>query len=141
MGKDGRKKVFFLNFFGQKLLTWISPKKFFCGVFELPLMRNAQKQNKKVPTYPIFSGHLPDIRHFQFLFIWRRLHLHQGGEGDFSAAEIATPDAVYEIARGQRMRKKQVPKKEKNPLAVGATPRISRTICAMCITCTAPRRT
>ena len=33
-------------------------------------------------------------------------HLHQGGAGDFSAAEIATSDAVYEVARGQRMRKK-----------------------------------
>ena len=32
----------------------------------------------------------------------------QGGGGDFSAAEIATSDAVYEVARGQRMRKKQV---------------------------------
>ena len=32
----------------------------------------------------------------------------QGGGGDFSAAEIATADVVYEIARGQRMRKKQV---------------------------------
>jgi hypothetical protein len=31
---------------------------------------------------------------------------HQGGGGDFSAAEIATADVVYEIARGQRMRKK-----------------------------------
>jgi hypothetical protein len=30
----------------------------------------------------------------------------QGGGGDFSAAEIATADVVYEIARGQRMRKK-----------------------------------
>jgi hypothetical protein len=29
MGKDERKKkCFFLNFFGQKFLTWISPKKF-----------------------------------------------------------------------------------------------------------------
>jgi hypothetical protein len=26
-GKDDRKKVFFLNFFGQKFLTWIFPKK------------------------------------------------------------------------------------------------------------------
>jgi hypothetical protein len=28
MGKDDRKKVFFLNFFGQKFLTWTFPKKF-----------------------------------------------------------------------------------------------------------------
>jgi hypothetical protein len=27
--KDDRKKVFFLNFFGQRLLTWTSPKTFF----------------------------------------------------------------------------------------------------------------
>jgi hypothetical protein len=36
-----------------------------------------------------------------FLFL-----VFQGGGGDFSAAEIATADVVYEIARGQRMRKK-----------------------------------
>jgi hypothetical protein len=41
MGKDDRKKKI-LNFFGQKFLTWIFPKKF-CGVFELPLLGNAQK--------------------------------------------------------------------------------------------------
>jgi hypothetical protein len=37
------------------------PQNNFCGVFELPLLRNAQKRhkkysqnkNKKVPTYPI----------------------------------------------------------------------------------------
>jgi hypothetical protein len=52
MGKDDRENFFFLNFFffGQKekLLTWIFPKKFFdfCGVFELPLLRNAQKRHK-----------------------------------------------------------------------------------------------
>jgi hypothetical protein len=28
MGKDDKKKVFFLNFFGQKFLTWAFPKKF-----------------------------------------------------------------------------------------------------------------
>jgi hypothetical protein len=48
-------------------------QKVFYGVFELPLLRNAQKrhkknltQKKKVPTYPIC--HLPDIRRFQFYF-------------------------------------------------------------------------
>jgi hypothetical protein len=51
------------------------PQKVFCGVFELPLLRNAQKGHKKftnnkkerkerhLPTP--FSGHLPDIRRFQ----------------------------------------------------------------------------
>jgi hypothetical protein len=43
MGKDERKKAFFLNFFGQKFLTSIFPKRFY-GVFELPLLRNAQKR-------------------------------------------------------------------------------------------------
>jgi hypothetical protein len=44
-------------------LTCIFPK-FFYGVFELPLLRNAQKRHKKikklkkkkVPTYPILSS-------------------------------------------------------------------------------------
>jgi hypothetical protein len=56
----------------------------FCVVFELPSLRNAQKRHKKnthtkkrkVPTYlvlPIyrptsFSGYLPDMRLFQFVF-------------------------------------------------------------------------
>jgi hypothetical protein len=40
------KKFFFLNFFGQKFLTWTFPKKVF-GVFELPLLRNAQKRHGK----------------------------------------------------------------------------------------------
>jgi hypothetical protein len=44
--KDDRKKVFFLNFFGQKFLTWTSFKKFFMAVF-YPLLRNAQKRHKK----------------------------------------------------------------------------------------------
>jgi hypothetical protein len=49
-GKDERKTFFFLstfsaNFFSQKFLTWIFSKKFY-GVFELPLLRNAQKHHK-----------------------------------------------------------------------------------------------
>jgi hypothetical protein len=50
MGKDERKKVFFsLNFFGQKpkVFDIDLPQKVFCGVFELPLLRNAQKRHKK----------------------------------------------------------------------------------------------
>jgi hypothetical protein len=44
---------------------------FFYRVFKLPLLRNAQKRHKKkkkkyLPTP--FSGHLPDIRRFQFSF-------------------------------------------------------------------------
>jgi hypothetical protein len=65
MGKDDRKKVFFLNLFRPKAAFKASdmyfPKKVFDGVFELPLLRNAQKRHKKksqikkknVPTYPI----------------------------------------------------------------------------------------
>ena len=44
MGKDERKKVFFLNFFGQKVFDMYFPQKVFYGVFELPLLRNAQKR-------------------------------------------------------------------------------------------------
>ena len=40
------KSFFFLNFFGQKFLTWTFPKSFY-GVFELPLLGNAQKRHKK----------------------------------------------------------------------------------------------
>jgi hypothetical protein len=36
MGKDERKKVFFINFFGQKFLTLISPKKFFMVFLNSP---------------------------------------------------------------------------------------------------------
>jgi hypothetical protein len=45
MGKDDRKKEI-LNFFGQKFLTWTFPQKHY-GVFELPLLRNAQKRHQK----------------------------------------------------------------------------------------------
>jgi hypothetical protein len=36
MGKDDRKKVFFLNFFGQIFLAWTSPKKFFMVFLNSP---------------------------------------------------------------------------------------------------------
>jgi hypothetical protein len=48
-GKRRKEKSFFsLNFFGQKVVCGVSqrPQKSFCGVFELPLMRNAQKRHK-----------------------------------------------------------------------------------------------
>jgi hypothetical protein len=60
-----------LNLFG-KSFDMDFPKSF-CGVFELPLLRNAQKRHlkneggKKEGTYlphPL-SGYLPDIRRFQ----------------------------------------------------------------------------
>jgi hypothetical protein len=35
-------------FFGQKFLTWIFSPKVFYGVFALPLLRNAQKPDKKI---------------------------------------------------------------------------------------------
>jgi hypothetical protein len=47
MGKDDRKKVFFLNFFCQKVFDMDFPQKVFYGVFELPLLRNAQKRHGK----------------------------------------------------------------------------------------------
>ena len=81
MGKDDRKKVFFLNFFRPKVFDMYFPKKVFNGVFELPLLRNAQKRtkthknaHKKKKYLPTpFSGHLPDIRGFQFYFSWAPL--------------------------------------------------------------------
>jgi hypothetical protein len=63
MGIRQQKKFFFLNFFRPKVFDMYFPKKVFNGVFELPLLRNAQKRHKKipkkipkkkkVPTYPI----------------------------------------------------------------------------------------
>jgi hypothetical protein len=45
-GKIRQENSFFsLNFFGQKFLTWTYPKGFL-GVFELPLLRNAEKHHK-----------------------------------------------------------------------------------------------
>jgi hypothetical protein len=42
---DRKKVVFFSTFSAKRLLTWIFPKFFFCGVFELPLLRNTQKRH------------------------------------------------------------------------------------------------
>jgi hypothetical protein len=47
MGKDERKKVFFSQLFRPKVFDIDFPKKVFNGVFELPLLRNAQKRHKK----------------------------------------------------------------------------------------------
>jgi hypothetical protein len=45
MGKDERKKVFFSSqLFRPKVFDMYFPKKVFYGVFELPLLRNAQKR-------------------------------------------------------------------------------------------------
>jgi hypothetical protein len=43
MGKDGRKKAFFSQLFRPKVFDMDFSQKVFNGVFELPLMRNAQK--------------------------------------------------------------------------------------------------
>jgi hypothetical protein len=54
--KTKGKKFFFLNFFGQKVFDMYFPQKVFYGVFELPLLRNAQKRwvktkgKKKIST-------------------------------------------------------------------------------------------
>jgi hypothetical protein len=52
--------------FWQKDFDMDLPPEVFCGVSELPLLRNAKKRHKK-NTYlsTPFSGHLPDIRRFQ----------------------------------------------------------------------------
>jgi hypothetical protein len=44
MGKDERKKVFFPQLFRPKVFDMYFPQKVFYGVFELPLLRNAQKR-------------------------------------------------------------------------------------------------
>jgi hypothetical protein len=46
MGKDERKKVFFSQLFRPKVFDINFPQKVFNGVFELPLLRNAQKRHK-----------------------------------------------------------------------------------------------
>jgi hypothetical protein len=50
MGKDDRKKVFFLSrlsTFSAKFFDMDLHQKVVFGVFELPLLRNAQKRHKK----------------------------------------------------------------------------------------------
>ena len=47
MGKDDRKKFFFSQLFRPKVFDMDFPQKVFYGVFELPLLRNAQKRHKK----------------------------------------------------------------------------------------------
>jgi hypothetical protein len=47
MGKDERKKVFFSQLFRPKVFDIDFPQKVFSGVFELPLLRNAQKRHNK----------------------------------------------------------------------------------------------
>jgi hypothetical protein len=95
-GKEHQEKSFFLShrFFGKKFLTWTSPKKFY-GVFELPLLRNAEIRHEKKATptkgtypYPIYlvAIHLLDTRRFQLLFssaplvglVPRRPKIYQG---------------------------------------------------------------
>jgi hypothetical protein len=57
MGKDERKQVFFPQLFRPKVLDTYFPQKVFYGVFELPLLRNAQKRwvktkgKKKISTF------------------------------------------------------------------------------------------
>jgi hypothetical protein len=48
MEKDDRKKVFFSQLFRPKVFDMDFPQKVFNGVFELPLLRNAQKRHKKI---------------------------------------------------------------------------------------------
>jgi hypothetical protein len=50
-GKDDRKKVFFSQLFRPKVFDMDFPKKVLNGVFELPLLRNAQKRHKKTHTH------------------------------------------------------------------------------------------
>jgi hypothetical protein len=59
MGKDGRKKVFVPQLFRPKVFDMYFPQKLFYGVFELPLLRNAQKRwvkTKGKKTISTFSA-------------------------------------------------------------------------------------
>jgi hypothetical protein len=47
LGKDERKKGIFSQLFRPKVFDIDFPQKVFDGVFELPLLRNAQKRHKK----------------------------------------------------------------------------------------------
>jgi hypothetical protein len=47
MEKDERKKVFFSQLFRPKVFDIDFPQKVLYGVFELPLLRNAQKRHKQ----------------------------------------------------------------------------------------------
>jgi hypothetical protein len=62
MGKDERKHAFFPQLFRPKAFDMDFPQKVFRGVFELPLLKNAQKRHNKISklkkkekegTYPI----------------------------------------------------------------------------------------
>jgi hypothetical protein len=46
-GKRRQEKSFFLSTFSAKVFDMDFPQKVFCGVFELPLLRNAQKPHTK----------------------------------------------------------------------------------------------
>jgi hypothetical protein len=84
------KGIFFLpSIFLQRVFDMDFPKKALYGVFELPLLRNAQKRhnkkvtqkktNKYLPTS--FSGYLADVRRFQYLFLtrWVKKRAKRGG--------------------------------------------------------------
>jgi hypothetical protein len=70
MGRTIGKSFFFSQLFRPKGFDMYFPQTVFYGLFELPLLRNAQKRHFKkmgggesyLPTP--FSGHLPDIRRF-----------------------------------------------------------------------------
>jgi hypothetical protein len=43
-----KEKTFFSQLFRPKVFDMDFPQNLFCGVFELPLLRNAQKRHKKI---------------------------------------------------------------------------------------------
>jgi hypothetical protein len=72
---EGKRRQDFVypQLFQPKVFDMDFPQMFVCGVFELPLLRNAQKRhkrNKKRRRYhgTAFSGHLAGIRRFHFFF-------------------------------------------------------------------------
>jgi hypothetical protein len=66
MQRNGQKRGFKKIDGKRRQDFFFLPQKVFYGVFELSLLRNAQKRLKKRYLPTPFSGHLPDIRRFRF---------------------------------------------------------------------------
>jgi hypothetical protein len=70
-GKIRQEKCFFPQLFRPKVFDMDFPQKVFGGVFELPLLRNAQKRHKNFKKRRRKSDHLPDTdaRRFHLFFL------------------------------------------------------------------------
>jgi hypothetical protein len=98
MGKDDRI-FFFSQLFRPKVFDMDFPQKVFYGVFELPLLRNAQKRHKifsqkeKKKKEGAYLPHLVAICQiyvgFNFLFLWRPLIEQHTKQPNGQRAKIA----------------------------------------------------